>query len=202
MRDTKRDRKYIIKRINAKSSKEINRKRIYKKKYPISLLSDINILWKIFGYACARRLKPIIPFLMKRIDMKNELLERIGYTTLNSFIRIIRIKTGKGISATRQGGLLRKMIPIRVRLKELGVGHLELDTVHHCSTSLAGAYVVTLNTSWSEFVCLKGKEGLYVIPEIVKIIKRLPFPVISIDSDNGRELINNDLVIVESKKVI
>ena len=78
-------------------------------------------------------------------------------------------------------------------------GFLELDLVVHCGESAKGEYLHTLNTvdiatSWCELAVLPNRSRQAVKSGLEKIKKRLPFPLLGIDSDNDSAFLNGLLV--------
>ena len=101
--------------------------------------------------------------------------------------------------ATKPGSLLKKHIPIQTRSWDITKpGFLEMDLVAHCGESLSGDFINTLQvvdilTIWTERKAVMGKSQGVVFPGILDIEKKLPFPALGYDSDNGSELINEQL---------
>jgi len=78
-------------------------------------------------------------------------------------------------------------------------GFVEIDLVAHCGTSTAGHYLNTLNmvdvaTGWTEPIGVWGKGQAAVVAALGRIRERLPFPLLGIDSDNGSEFLNDQLL--------
>jgi len=129
------------------------------------------------------------------------LLTTMGTWTIDQLLKREKGNNPKGIGGTRPSKyLLNKKIKIRVNFDDVkNPGNLEIDTVHHCGERLEGEYAVTLNnidvqTLWSEqecfLRCLKSK----VISGFDLVRKRIPYPVISADFDNGGEFKNYQFV--------
>ncbi len=75
---------------------------------------------------------------------------------------------------------------------------MEVDLVAHCGESTEGFYLTTLcavdvATGWSECLGVWGKGQERVGGAVHQIRKRLPFPLLGLDSDNGSEFINQHL---------
>lgn len=98
-----------------------------------------------------------------------------------------------------QANRAARQIPVRViAWNESRPGHFEVDLVHHCGSSSEGLYVHTLQmvdvaTGWSERVAILGRSGRVVTDGFRRILRRLPFSVEEVHSDNGREFLNNHL---------
>jgi len=120
---------------------------------------------------------------------------------IDSFLREARIRfKGKGLSGTKKSPLLKSLIPIRTNFDEINSpGHIEMDCLLHCGTSVAGRYAETLNmldihTHWNELIAFVNKTDVKVIGSFHIARKYFPFSIKSIDFDNGSEFINKRLV--------
>ncbi len=86
-------------------------------------------------------------------------------------------------------------------------GFVEIDLVSHDGGNPRGDYLHTLDvtdvsTGWTETQAVKNKAQVWVFEALKDIIKRVPFPILGIDSDNGSEFINNHLLrFCEEKKI-
>lgn len=183
-----------------------NREKLYSAEADALLIG----IWRHFGCICAERLHP---FLSEAI----RILEKFGYIEMTETLkkelltmsrptigrRIAdhkkRFGGGKGLSATKPGSLLKKHIPIQTKSWDITkAGFLEMDLVAHCGVSLSGEFISTLQmvdilTTWTERKAVMGKSQRVVFAGILDIEKKLPFPVLGYDSDNGSEFINEQL---------
>jgi hypothetical protein len=103
-------------------------------------------------------------------------------------------------STTKPSSLLKSSIPIRTFAdwQDDQPGFLEVDLVSHCGESSEGFYLTTLSTvdvasGWSECIGVWGKGQERVGGAIHRVRKRLPFPLLGLDSDNGSEFINQHM---------
>lgn len=207
--NTGHNRKYIIRRLSAKTDLSKNEWKTRKKKKWIYSASDIyhlSKIWEIMDYPCGQRLKPVLEEIIDKLIRFKELnisdqaiakLKRISSATIDSRLRPYRKKLLRKItSTTKPGSLVKKQIPIRTSSwdeKRIGCG--ELDTVAHCGNSAAGEFINSLNltdilTGWTETVAVMGKAQKRIQDGLDDIKKRLPFKLIAIDPDNGSEFIN------------
>jgi hypothetical protein len=132
--------------------------------------------------ACYRRLKHISPASIDRLRA------RYGPPRPKSRHR------------TKPGTLLKSQIPIRTwaEWKEDRPGFVEMDLVGHDGGNQHGDYCLTLDftdvkTGWTECVAVRNKAQKYVFEAIRLARRRLPFPLLGMDSDNGGEFINDEL---------
>ena len=107
----------------------------------------------------------------------------------------------RGISTTRSGTLLKKQIPVRTfqDWNEAKPGFMEADLVAHCGTSADGSFLYTLTltdiaTGWTECLPLLNRNQEAVVAALKRARQLLPFPLLGIDTDNGVEFINMELL--------
>jgi hypothetical protein len=107
----------------------------------------------------------------------------------------------KGRSGTKPGSLLKSQIPIRTWAdwNDTRPGFVEIDLVAHEGGNSSGQFCQTLTvtdiaTNWTETAAVRNKHQKWVLPALHAIVTRFPFPVRGIDSDNGSEFINEDLL--------
>ena len=77
-------------------------------------------------------------------------------------------------------------------------GFVEVDTVAHCGPTVEGFHLWTVTavdvaTGWVEMDVVWGKTQERVGAAIRRIHRRLPVPLLGLDSDNGSEFINKGL---------
>ena len=177
--------------------------------YRASLIKPLEKIWLTANLPCSKRLKAILPlWLPAYIEEFGNLpldvitaLSNISATTIDRILKPFRVKyRGRGRSTTKPGTLLRKQIPIKTnQWDETRPGFLEADSIAHCGESLLGQFAYTLNfvdiaTSWNEQRAVWGKGEAGVLKQIEDIEKRLPFPLLGFDSDNGKEFLNYHLM--------
>lgn len=124
-------------------------------------------------------------------------LQAISPSTIDRVLRTVRVKSARhALAATRPGRLLRHQIPLGTHpWDETRPGFLEADTVAHCGTSLAGAFVYTLDvtdlaTGWTEQRAGWGKGEREVVEPLRHIEAARPFARRGFDCDNGSEFVN------------
>lgn len=191
-----------------KRKKRITKKR--ESKYFV-VLKELRILWAVSNYACGKRLKPLLFSLIAALRRHKELiiikdermlLLKISASTIDRLLVHDRKRINiKGRSRTKPGSLLRHQIPIKTwrDWDNTIPGFVEIDSVHHCGTSLFGDYVYTLDTTdvatgWNECCAHLGKGEYRTIQALKTIRKRLPFKLLGIDFDCGGEFVNWHLI--------
>jgi hypothetical protein len=219
---TKYHRKYLIRALNKRPEsdsptmrsdqafivrKKVGRPSIYDAP---ELTEFLRYFWHATNQACGKRLKCVLPQWLPwyeqatgiRLSLVHQvLLTRMTHTTIDRLLAEERshYRIGKGRATTKPGTLIKKRIPIKTeQWKEKRPGFLEIDTVAHCGTSMAGMFVYSLNTvdvgsGWVEPRAVWGKGELNVLEALRDIEQAIPFRLRGIDADNGGEFINHHL---------
>jgi len=178
-----------------------------KKKYQGEVMKVLEQVWEVCGRICSRRLHPFLPEIvevlerLEELDLSEEtktLLLSMSRATIDRCLKAARYEHKKGLSTTKPGTLLKKSIEVRTwqGWDDERPGFMEIDLVAHCGDTTAGQYVCTLTavdlaTGWTECLALPNKTQWAVHEAIQEMRKRLPFPLLGIDSDNGSEFIND-----------
>ncbi len=178
--------------------------------YQPEVMSALRIVWESADWICSQRLRPFLPKLLEALQRHRELvidsdtevqLRTMSSSTMDRMIRPYRrLQVRRGLSTTKPGTLLKESIPVRTFAdwNEKKVGFLEIDLVAHCGESTKDFYLNTLNatdvlTGWTESIGVWGKGQERVGGAIDTLKRRLPFPLLGLDSDNGGEFINHGL---------
>jgi len=105
------------------------------------------------------------------------------------------------ISTTRSGTLLKKQISVRTfqDWNEATPGFMEADLVAHGGPSAEGSFLYTLTltdiaTGWTECLPLLNRNQEAVVAALKRARQLLPFSLLGIDTDNGAEFINMELL--------
>lgn len=203
-------RKSAIRLLHQTNKPKASRKRGRPRKYGAALVESLRSAWEATDRLCSKRLKPFLPELVKVLRRHGETaisaeveaqLCQVSPATIDRLLRPWRRLGGRRpFSTTRPGTLLKSSIPIRTFAdwEENRPGFLEVDLVPHCGESAEGFYLNTLSTvdvatGWSECVGVWGKGQERVCGAVHNVRKRLPFPLLGLDSDNGSEFINRYL---------
>ena len=167
-------------------------------------------LWHVANGICSKRLVPFLPELIKSMERHGHLalpeevrskLLTISPATMDRLLKQERAKSRKSHSATRPGSLLKKQIRVRTFAdwdEELP-GFFEADLVVHCGDSMVGSplhtlVLVDITTGWTECVALLRRSKADVIGALHAVSKRLPVPLLGLDTDNGSEFINYEML--------
>jgi hypothetical protein len=108
----------------------------------------------------------------------------------------------KGRCTTKPGSLLKSQIPVRTWADwdDAQPGFVEIDLVSHDGGNAAGTFAFTLTvidiaTGWTENRSVPNKTAKSVLAALQDIARKMPFPILGVDSDNGCEFINVHLLI-------
>lgn len=178
-------------------------------KYTDDLILPLTTLWEAAGRSCSRRLVTQIGELIDKLKTFKELplygnqerlLRTMKTSTIDRLLEGERDISNKeyGISGTKKSPLLKTLIPIRTTFTSdeyQEPGHIEMDCVLHCGTSLTGIYAETLNlldvaTHWNEKSIFLHKTKGKIIGAVHTLKSSFPFLLRSLDFDNGHEFVN------------
>ena len=129
-------------------------------------------------------------------------LKRVSPATMDRLLAGRRRRPGKRRGFTKPGTLLKHQIQVRTWADwtEDRPGFCEMDLVDHSGGRIIrGAdHAWTLcftdvMTAWTECVAVRNKAQVHVFAAIKRARRRLPFPLLGIDFDNGSEFINDQL---------
>jgi len=203
-------RKAVIRLLNRRNRSPGKKRGGRPRLYGLEVMAVLKVAWEAADRLCSKRFHPFLRELVGILKKKGELslteetetqLCRMSASTID---RILRRWRGsgrrRGLSTTKPGTLLKNSIPVRTfsDWNENKPGFLEADLVAHCGDSAEGFYLTTLSTvdvatGWCEPVAVWGKGQDRVGGAIYDVRKRLPMPLLGLDSDNGSEFINQSL---------
>lgn len=187
------------------------RKRTRQPEYGGDVANVLRQVWETMDYICGKRLAAALPEVVGRLVDWGELevtpevyekLLRASAATIDRLLAPERRKYAlKSRSRTKPGTLLKHQIPVRTfsQWDDTSAGFLEVDLVGHDGGSSAGEYCQTLDaidvaTGWSEQVAVLNKAQIHVFDALKEVRRRLPFELRGLDSDNGSEFINDQLL--------
>lgn len=179
--------------------------------YTDETIESLRKIWSVFGFVCGKRLAPFMREAITVLERCDEItlsrpvrrqLVSMSASTIDRRLALDRKRFQiKGRKGTKPGTLLKGQIPIRTFADwdEDRPGFCECDLVGHDGGSLHGEFCQTLmltcvKTTWIEPRALPNKAQRWTYEALVDIRHRLPFPLLGLDSDNGSEFINDQLV--------
>ena len=202
-------RKYAIQLLNHPPRARRRTKRHANRRYGLEVKYALIKIWRIANCICAKRLVPGLPEFIDALERHGELqlgpevktlLLSLSAATADRLLRSER-RQRRGLGTTKPGSLLKHAIPIRTFAdwNDARPGFLEVDLVAHCGVSSQGEYLHTLTltdiaTGWTECLPLLNRSQRAVSEAIGRARTRLPFPLRGLDSDNGSEFINANLL--------
>ena len=164
--------------------------------------------WLAANGICAKRLVPflveLIPTLERHghLSLTDEVREQVLTLSSATADRLLRpLRHPQGLTTTKPGRLLKKQIPIRTftEWNDVQPGFLEGDLVAHSGGILEGAFLYTFTltdvaTTWTECLPLLHRTQHGVVHALQQARGLFPFPILGIDTDNGSEFINEELL--------
>ena len=179
--------------------------------YTLEVKEALRRVWVVLSFPSGKRLAPFLPEVVPILERFGELaltpeirakLLRMSPATIDRLLAYDRQQLQiKGRSGTKPGSLLKGAIPIRTFAEwdDAQPGFLEIDLVAHDGGNPRGEYAQTLDmvdvaTGWTETVAVPNKAQKWVIEALQRQLLAFPFPIRGIDSDNGAEFINAQLL--------
>lgn len=178
--------------------------------YGLDVRIALGIIWESCDHICAERLQPNLVWLANHLErygeleVTPELLAKLATISISTVGRILaRVQQDQPRLPRRgpeEANRATRQVPIQIiPWQERQPGHFEVDLVHHCGASSEGLYVHTLQmvdvaTGWSERVAVLGRSWRVVADGFERTLRRLPFPILQVHSDNGNEFLNAHLL--------
>ena len=204
-------RKYAIELLRKVAPAQRKKRASTPRKYNKKAQEALVCLWNAANRICSRRLVPFLPTLCSALErhggisLSDEVRQQVlsmSPATVDRLLAPSRYGTGKATrrSKRRLASALRQKIPIRTFNDWAGVqaGECEADLVAHCGTRLSGSFlnsfvITDVVTGWTECAALLFKEQTTVVFALADLRKMMPLPLLSLDTDNGTEFINEVL---------
>jgi hypothetical protein len=179
--------------------------------YGPEVQAALELAWTAANEVCAKRLVPFLPDLVAALERHGHLslseqtrtqLLRISPATADRLLQARR-RDGqpRGISTTKPGALLKRHVPVRTFTdwNDARPGFLEADLVAHCGTRAEGSYLYSLvltdvATGWTECLPLLHRSQEAVLHALDTVRCLLPFPLLGLDTDNGSEFLNQEVL--------
>jgi hypothetical protein len=177
-------------------------------KYDAQVLEPLKAIWLAAEQMCSKRLKAALPLWLPFYEQRHGALApkvrakllKISPASIDRLLKKVRAHyPGKGLCSTRPGGLLKNLIPIRTDNHDVDrPGFLEVDSVAHCGSSMAGDMVFSLTftcifSQWTENRATWNKGATGVLEQVQQVEQTLPFPIEGFDVDNGSEFLTHHL---------
>ena len=181
---------------------------------PIYTEAEIDALarcWRVARCPTGKRLAPmlhtLVPLLraegaLRITDRQAKHLLEMSAATIDRRLGPERARLiPRGRSHTKPGTLLKSQIPIRTwsEWDDDRPGFVEIDLVGHEGGVSTGEFCFTLTmtdiaTGWTINRSVPNKAAIWVTKAIDDARRAFPFPLLGIDSDNGSEFVNVNLL--------
>lgn len=182
-----------------------------KRTYLADVIDPLSRIWAVMNFACGKRLAAgmldVLSALCRhgKLHCGTDVLDKLRRMSPATIDRLLSVKRKEisphGRTTTKPGSLLKSQIPIRMGSEwdDNRPGFVEMDLVAHCGDSTRGMYANTLDvtdiaTGWSEQAAVVNKAQVHVFAAFQQLRSRFPFPLLGVDSDNGSEFINSEML--------
>lgn len=211
-------RKSAIRVLNAEAEPSAaltrrGRPRLYEQAVQQALVT----LWEASDRICGKRLKALLPVLLAAFErhghmspdptVKKQLLD-LSPATIDRLLAPTRA-VACGPRKRRAPSRPRSKMPLRTFAEWGGarIGEMEMDLVAHCGAMSAGSYVSSLVltdvvSGWTECAPVVVKSKELIVETVERVRQMLPFQLVSLDTDNGTEFVNEVLVDYCAKRGI
>jgi hypothetical protein len=180
-------------------------------KYGPRIIAALVICWAVLRAPAGKRLAPMLPVLVPILRRDGELdltdaeaVSLMGMSAATIDRRLAGERAAmmpRGRSHTKPGSLLKSQIPIRTWADwdDAVPGFVEIDLVGHDGGNASGEFCFTLTvtdiaTGWTLNRSVRNKAQRWVFQALEHVLGCFPFPILGIDSDNGSEFINDQLL--------
>ena len=180
-------------------------------RYGPEVIAALTVCWTVLGMPAGKRLAPMLTELVAVLrhfrelvisDETAALLVSMSAATIDRRLADERARAKiKGRVGTKPGSLLKSQIPVRTwaQWDDAAPGFVEIDTVFHDGGNRGGGHAFTLTvtdiaTGWTESRSLPDRTAKHVLAALNHVAAVMPFPILGVDSDNGSEFINDELL--------
>ncbi len=210
-------RKSAIRVLNAEAEMVPAKRRGRPRVYDLAVEQALIVLWEASDRICGKRLKALLPVLAEALEKHGHLaidaairtqLLGLSAATIDRMLAPTRKVAGPNRSRRRASRPKTKM-PVRTFAdwSDARVGEMEMDTVAHCGAANCGSYVSSLVitdvvSGWTECAPLVVRSRELIAETVERLRQALPFALVSLDTDNGSEFVNEVLVEYCAKRGI
>ena len=207
---TELDRKYLIRRLSAKTSWQPKQREPRAPTYDGQVKAALVEVWDIFDQPCGARLAPILPELVPKLrrlgelvvdDETARLLSGIAPATIDRLLKHEKeVRLLDRRTQARKHPLLYHQIPTKMsgEWDRDKPGQVQIDGVEHCGQSAKGEFVSTIShtdiaSGWWEGEAVMGLGQRHTLVGIAAARNRFPVGWVEIHPDNGAPFINDHL---------
>ena len=179
--------------------------------YGPEVIAALTVCWTVLDMPAGKRLAPMLAELVAVLrhfrelvisDETAALLVAMSAATIDRRLADERARCKvKGRVGTKPGSLLKSQIAVRTWADwdDAVPGFVEIDTVFHDGGNRGGGHAFTLTvtdiaTGWTESRSMPDRTAKHILAALNNIAAAMPFPILGVDSDNGSEFINDDLL--------
>ncbi|MCA1607603.1 MAG: transposase family protein, partial [Acidobacteria bacterium] len=201
-------RKHAIRVLNS-TTPTVQQKYVGKRIYHQAVEEALIVVWEAADRICGKRLKALMRSLVDAMERHGHLqlepnirvlLLSMSAATIDRRLQKIREQAIGRRQQKRQLNRVRRLVPVRTSADwdDVQPGFMEMDLVAHCGGRLEGSFVHTLvltdiASGWTECIALPVREQALVVEAIRVVQRRLPFPLLGIDTDNDSAFMNETL---------
>jgi len=207
---TGHQRKYAL-RILAESQGATSERSgvVCRKIYDGAVKEVLVTLWESSDRLCGKRLKAILPELLKSMDLHGHmdldesvkaLVLSASAATIDRLLRPMR-EQATGKKRSRPKKKVRAAIAVKTfsEWDDVAPGSIEVDFVAHCGGNLSGSFIHSLVATdvcsgWTECVPILVREQSLVVESLELLRNRFPFPVRGMNTDNDSSFINDSVI--------
>ena len=179
-----------------------------KRRYDQRVDEALRQLWRLFDWACGKRLAVAIRDNIRQVagalqideDLVPLLCSMSPATIDRHLASDHHHDTIKGFCATKPTSALKRLIPTRTSFEwaNAAPGEFQADTVSHDGGDTSGDFCFTLTlvdvaSGWTQMRAMLNKACRWVLEGLADIRSSLPIPLVAINSDSGGEFINRTI---------
>lgn len=203
-------RKSAVRVLNAETEAEAPMKRAGRPRlYDQAVQQALVTLWEASDRVCGKRLKALLPVLLAALEKHGHMAVdptvKASLLALSAATMDRLLAPTRAVACTRRKrrapSQLRRKMPLRTFAEWGGarIGEMEMDLVNHCGSVNAGSYVSSLVmtdvvSGWTECAPVVVRSRELIVETVERLRQALPFPLLSLDTDNGVEFVNEVLV--------
>lgn len=166
-------------------------------------------LWESSDRLCGKRLKAVLPELLKSMECHGHmnldeslktLVLSASAATIDRLLGPIR-EQATGKKNVRPKKKVRSAIAVKTFTEwdDVAPGSLEVDFVAHCGGNLSGSFIHSLvatdvASGWTECMPILIREQSLVVETLKLLQQRFPFPVRGMNTDNDSTFINDSVI--------
>lgn len=201
-------RKYLITALRKVEPVAKKPRRCQPRVYTAEVRRAIVQVWQASNHLCAKRLAPFlaefVPILerLNHLKLTDEVRRKVVGISPATLDRVLApVRRRRKAATTGKATYVKHQIPIRTfsEWDDRRPGFLEADLVVHCGTTVSGTCLHTLTltdvaSGWTECLALPARGQECVTRALERAVELFPFPILGLDTDNGSEFMNRELL--------